>query len=375
MYTANVMRRRLGNLILAVCYFLSFGFINAGVALADSRPYFRVYNGDVTAGGWFNNGQVACDPTARSSTYQAPTYTNSSNLLKGGIMAYGKYNSSTNLSSGAGSQFGAFALGEVQGQSTGEPYGFSTDVSGYNHLTFANQSTMTATNYWGGFMEGATPQTHCIPDYFSTKQSSPQAYASSSIDVDVANNQYLISPGAANAIINSGNKQVRSDGERVTIFVDGNAYIANNIIYASGYNANTVPKFALVARGSIFIDPSVTRLDGLYIAQPKADNSAGEIWTCHENTATAPTYADVSSKCRKQLVFNGSVISARLNLVRIQVDQNGGIDTATPNEASTSANIAEVFNYQPEMVIGGAYFNQPASGSTIQSIINLPPVF
>ena len=357
------MAKKIAALVFGVAYLL----LSSGLALADTRPYFRAYGSDTFAGGWFNSGASSCSPAA--STFQAPTYSGLTNLYKGGVMTYAKSDGS-----GAGSQFGALALGMIQGPTgSGEPYGFTSGGSGYNKLSFANFTSLSATDFWGGFWEGsdAHQASHCTADYFGTKQNSPTAWSGSLSAA--ASGQYI----TTGLTLNSGSEVV-SAGKNITLFVNGNVYIGGNISYAGGYTANNVPKFALIARGNIFIDPAVSRLDGLYIAQPDPSVAnpvtadTGVIWTCHGNSPDVPTAAYVSSACRTKLTFNGAVVAKQVNLLRV----NGDAASAGPGESSGSGNIAEVFNYTPEMVIGGGFFN---SGTTnkykIESLISLPPVF
>ena len=187
-----------------------------------------------------------------------------------------------------------------------------------------------------------------------------------------ASGQYI-----ANGLTLNAGPEVVSAGKTVTLFVNGNVYIGGNITYAPGYNADNVPKFALVTRGNIFIDPAVSRLDGLYIAQPDTTSAAtisasGVIWTCHGNSPDVPNTVYVSSACRTKLTFNGAVIAKQVNLLR----GNGDVASAAAGEGSNSGNIAEVFNFTPEMVIGGGFFNSTTGNQyKIESLISLPPVF
>jgi len=357
--------KKLAALTLAVLY-LVFG---TGLAYGDSRPYFRAYGADTASGGWFNSGASSCSPSA--STFQAPDYSGSS-LYKGGVMGYAKSDGS-----GAGSQFGALALGLIEGSTGGEPYGFTSGSSGYQKLSFANFSSLNPTNFWGGLLEGSNAHqaSHCLPDYFGTKQNSPKPYSGDISDWGPLNGQYIFNNSGIT--VTNSVATTAAAGRSLTLFVNGDAYIGANITYAPGYTADNVPKFALVARGNIYIDPAVSRLDGLYIAQPDTTNAAtisnsGTIWTCHVYGADAPTAAYVSSACRTKLTFNGAVVAKQVNLLRV----NGDEASAAPGEASGSSNIAEVFNFTPEMVIGGGFFNSGGGNKyKIESLISLPPVF
>lgn len=366
MYMTSAKKLKLLALILA--YLLAFSLTSLGAVYADTRPYFKAYGADSFSGGGFNSGPTSCNPS--DSSYQAPDYSGPSNLYKGGVMGFAKYNAGSQQSSGAGSEFGALALGIIEGNNgPGEPYGFSTGTTGYNKTSFANQSTITANNFWGGFLEGTVRQTHCIPDYFLTKQSSPQTIASADNVSALNSGQYLIN---GNGVTNVASASPIAAAKKITLFVAGDVFISSNITYGA-HNADNVPKFTLVVKGNIYIANDVGQLDGLYIAQPGSDaSSSGIIWTCHTNATDPPTDVYVSAACRNKLTVNGAFIAKKVNLVRA----NGDVNSAVPNEAASSANIAEVFNFTPEMVVGGGFFNSAGSTSNkIQSLISLPPVF
>lgn len=347
------MSKKVSALVLGLIYL----FFSTGLAYADTRPYFRTYGADTFAGGWFNSGASSCSPAA--ATFQAPTYSGLSNLFKGGIMSFGRSDGS-----GAGSQFGALALGLIEGNNGSDPlYGFTSGGSGYNKLSFANSSGLSVTNFWGGFWEGsdAHQASHCLPDYFGTKQNSPQPLAGRNLG-SLATGQYSAGSAGAVTTISSGALSI-AGGKQVTLFITGNAYINGNITYQSGYNADNVPKFALVVSGDIYVDPSVTQLDGLYIAQPGSGGASGVIWTCHGGTSDAPKDSYLRNNCTGKLTINGSLIAKQVAFLRI----GGDIGTA---------NIAEVINFTPEMVIGGGFFNSSTAGKyKIESLISLPPVF
>ncbi len=367
--------QKLQALILSVGYIISFGLFNTGLAYADTKPYFKAFGADTFSGGWFNAEAVACDPGG--PYYQAPVLSGATNYHKGGVMAFADVDSGRK---GASSEFAAISLGLIEGSSANK-YGFySHPSSGYKDLSFANFSSISISNWWGGLLAGSAPQAHCVPDYFSTKQiqsSIDKSINSASVDVaTLASKQYLITP--------SGVLDIKASGpiganKKTTVFVGGNVFISSNITYANRltYTADTTPKLTLVVRGSVYVAPDVSQLDGLYIAQPKASGpnpdtaDTGVIWTCHTNDTNTPTAAFVSSACRNKLTVNGAFIAKQVNLLRA----NGDVAAAVNGEASSSGNIAEVFSFTPEMVTGGSFFNQPSSASKIQSLISLPPVF
>ncbi len=332
---------------------------STGLAYADTKPYFKGFGADVFAGGWFNSGATSCS-SSDTTTYQAPTFNPNQNLERGGILAY------ANGRIGASSDFGAFAMGLIQGDAANS-YGFYTgQTDSINTLSFANANTGISANYWGGFLAGPVQQIHCIPDYFTTKQVAPiPTPGGVSFNVgSFADGQYL-APAGLTSDISAGANATIAAGKEITLFIDGNAYISHNIAYAGSYTSDNVPKFALVVRGNIYIAPGVTRVDGLYIAQPAANGSGGSLWTCHDNVNKNPDGYWIYDNCKSPMTINGAIMARQVDLMRI----NGDI-------GDNNSNPAEVINYTPAMVIGGSFFNTPPdSDPKIDSLISLPPVF
>jgi hypothetical protein len=168
---------------------------------------------------------------------------------------------------------------------------------------------------------------------------------------------------------------------QLTVYVDGDTYINDNILYnASGWGfdmtnfTNNAPYFTLIARGNIYIDPSVKRLDGLYVAQPKDDGSGGIISTCAPG-GTEANATQISLSCHSQLVFNGAVVAQHLHLLRsygnvIDAAGNESAPAYNPNPAYQSA---EEFNFIPSMILGQPGFKPSEPG--IGSLRGLPPAF
>ncbi len=329
---------------------------------ADTKPYFKVFGGDVFAGGWIDSNSGDC--TTSDANYQAPTYSPLTNQFAGGILAF-----ANSTRHGASTNFGAFAQGLIEGNNASQ-YGFYAGASGTSALSFSNTNNVSA-DYWGGYWAGATPQVHCIPDYYDTKQSSP-ADLGTAANVDLASlasGQYKVVPAGASINISSSATSI-ARGKTVTLFVNGNAYIKSNITYQSGYTYSDVPKLAIIAKGEIYIDPSVTQVDGLYIAQPSSGATGGDIWTCHDASNSSPDGSYLRANCATKLTINGAIIAKQVYLMRVK----GDLASAGANEVASSANIAEVINYIPAMVVGGPFFSS-GSGSDIDSLISLPPVF
>ena len=159
--------------------------------------------------------------------------------------------------------------------------------------------------------------------------------------------------------------------ERITVYVpQGDVYIDNDIAYPANWTAGDVPLFQLVVgQGNIYIKNTVSRVDGVFIAQ-KVGNNGGSIYTCATsaaplNPATTPNFY---SLCNRKLTINGAFIANHVQFLRTR----GTRQQATPNEASGSGNLAEVFNFSPAL-----WMAQPVpetSASHYDSITSLPPV-
>lgn len=349
------------------------------VSVQAAKPYVKVFGADVMSGGWFSSGS-SCN-TAVGSNYQDPNYQAVSDSRVGGILAFSKEDASGNAAGGASSQYGVFALGTVEGNA-GAQYGFygagalsAAGATAKNKLSFANDDSGAAP--WGGFYEGISRQSSCIPDYYS-KLATTTASGLGVLSSATSSGAYTATASGADPYNVTAAAVDIAVGRKITLFVNGNAYIGHNISYQLD-KENNVPKFALVVKGNIYIDPSVTRIDGVYIAQPAGAIVAaddGAIWTCHRDD-TFPVYTDFIPACGNPLTVNGALIAKQTNFLRTR----GDINTASTGEdslsgASASANIAEIVNYTPAMVIGGPFFNQSVGPTLkVQSIISLPPVF
>ncbi len=352
----------------ALIGFAALALLFMPAAASANQPYFKVFGGDVMSGGWFASGN-SCD-TSPGGPYQDPSYSSSQDPRAGGILTYeapGK--------GGASSDYGAFALGQVELNGSSN-YGFYSagDLPSQNKLTFANNSK-------NGYFEGSTRQSSCIPDYYNQKigATSPASFSPGVFPGSSGAYSYDASGSATPPALFSANTSI-SAGSKVTIFIKGNVYINHNITYAADTADNTT-KFALVVLGNIYIDPSVGQLDGWYIAQPATTNVAadeGTIWTCHDDSTTNPLAASyITTNCGNKLTVNGSLTAKQVNFLRIK----GDVSSASAAEdslsgAAASSNIAEIINYTPEMVVGGPFFNSTSSSSfKIQSLTSLPPLF
>jgi len=298
---------------------------------ADTYPFLTATGGDVWAGGWFNTGS-ACD------------LTNYQDNANGGVNTY------LGASGGSSGDFGAYVLGKIDTSGSGPSGGFKTDAvgAGSNKLSFANNASPS------GLFQGSTRQQHCVPDYYGTKKNTSTGWDGNYAD----NGQYVVAP---NSTLSGG-----TVSSSLTLFVNGNVFIAGDIRDAAGYTEANVPKFALVVKGNIFIDPAVHQLDGLYIAQPSSGTNDGVIWTCHDNTAGQSLLGSwIHDNCASSLTVNGSLIAKQINYLRT----NGDVSAA-------GSPAAEVINYTAANVVGGPFFNpSPPTSLKVESLVSLPPLY
>lgn len=318
-----------------------------------NKPYFKVFNGGATVGAGFNSGTTTCT-------------TPGAGQVAGFAESYFDPNSKQDYLRGSSSQYDLKALGSVRTfySSGARP----TAQPGFKALTFANDPNSET---YGGSFGG----TSCITDYYSTtKQAS-----FSTVPGGVSNTTALDAiAGASNQIeslsdltLSGGNLLA---GDRLVIYVTGNVYITDNITLGTNYTTvSDIPFFALVVKGNIMIDPRVSQLDGLYIAQPNDAGTGGTIYTCATSATTIPAAAALFGTCGSKLTFNGSVVAKSIKLLRTF----GTLRNGQANEAATTlpSNIAEVFNGMPELFLANPAFKIDESSTELyDSITSLPPL-
>jgi hypothetical protein len=292
-----------------------------------SKPYVKVYGGDVEAGASF----VPCGAALPAN--------------RGSLQAFNRGAAQGYAGSGAEGVAMAyraiteFVSADMRGAAPRVPIG----------LTFANNNPAGAP-YGGNFGAGS-----CITDYWRL---------STSLGAVINN------PGAGSFPVGARNLGA---GAKEDIFVDGDAIITGNIVYTGSWTlnltTNTIPSFRLIVRnGNIYIRDTVTQLDGLYVAIPRADGSKGQIYTC-SLVAAPPNEQQVASGCKLQLRVNGAFISQGVKLLRTP----NSLNNATASEASAGSRAGEIFTYVPEVWLAIPQFRFPGSAD-YDSMASLPPV-
>ncbi len=318
-------------------------------AYVRNKPYARVYNGDVMAGGGLETSPGVC-PTNNAS-----------------IIGWNKRTAGAAVDnwSGAGTMYAAMALGTIFDTASASDNNGATKPTG---LSFSNIGTNAANGQFGGNF-GSVP---CMKDYWATKPASTLPFTSGTS---------LPIPGPGTyAYAASGNVTVHNTlintGVRVTLYVDGNLYIDGGLSYNGGgtWTVATIPMLRVIVRGNIFIDPSVFSLNGLFVAQPDAAGNNGIMYTCTNpadpftpiNLGVGTTLASTCGTNR--LAFLGAVVVRQIQLLRTR----GTVGKATANEAVFSANLTESFTYNP--IIWIAQPNDQQTGGQYDAINSLPPV-
>jgi hypothetical protein len=391
--------------------------VSTGAAQAAdtvTQPYLKSYGGDVMTGAWFSNG-TNCS-TGSTSNYQDPNFANggfAADTRAGGILTYSK--TAGTSSGGDSSQYAAFSIGEVDGRRAGDGFYSAGTQAAANPpntvsvkaLTIANSSPIPGLAF-GGKAEGSVSQSNCIVDYYSKKPASTAGVGNLNSVIARGSGDYADTAAAGSSFDLTGGSVGQTytipAGKRITIYINGNVYISGNIVYDSAATVDNTPKFALIVKGSIYIDPGVTRLDGMYVAQPAGTTAAavaaddGIIWTCHPtHPASAPGTVDPTdlASCTLPLAVNGALIAKQVNFVR--VGGGGGAGTSDVSTTASTAedslgtvgtcngtpnancHLSEVVNYSPAMIMGGSFFGSSTTSTTgglpIDSVISLPPVF
>jgi hypothetical protein len=350
----------------------------------NTRPSVKATQGDISSGGGFRylqaSGTQQCTLTSRR--YFAPITAGGDESV-GGIRTFAA--TAPYVSS---AQFAAYALGIIHspgGPNNTARFGFFSDSVNRNvsKLSFANVG-MTGGNL-GGNLGGQFIDAHCAPDYFNeTSNTLNPTFVTAGAGILNPDSLPLTPDGTGQFYYqNPAGTPVKIGGtlsnnpayprKRVTIFVNGDVLITNNITYGPwnfdlANKTNNSPYLTIIAKGNISVNFSVSRMDGVYIAQPLDDVGVtkGAFYSC-SIAGAVPSSNQVKTNCRNSLSVNGSVIAQHVHLLRSQGTLQDGTGDA-----------AENFNYAPSTVIGLPSF-RPNCGSVVTycigSLNSLPPVF
>ncbi|MGH9857944.1 MAG: hypothetical protein ACRD4B_08880, partial [Acidobacteriota bacterium] len=297
------------------------------------RPYHKVYGGDVLAGTGAGTTCVV-DPAAA-------------------IIAW--HNGPGPANAGAGTQLAAMALSSVISFASGQ----ARAPTDYDHLTFANPGVSGL--IYGGSLGGGNAT--CAPDYWADRSGGAVPG--------------VINPSHDGSFSHTGNLTLNVNpagigtGNRVTVFVEGNVYIPNNINFqTNSYGSiDDIPSFRLIVRGgNIYVGPNVRTLNGLFAAMP-TNATNGRFYTCGNSNFTPPNLAQINSVagCRNSLTVYGAVVADLIKFTR----SGGSLRFSSTGERwNGGGQPAERFIYTPETWLTSDF----SGGGEFDAVTPLPPV-
>jgi hypothetical protein len=313
-----------------------------------AEPYVKVFGGDVSSG---NGSAVGC--TAGT----------------GDILTW---NEGAATYDGAGTEYAAFALGEIYDFSTAQADNAAAVAKMPSGLAFANTNAKLPDDY-GGSM-GTLP---CITNYYTTTLPTT-GVTNLGAGPTIANVGTLKGAYTAtgNMTIDGG---ALASGQDVQIFDNGNIYISgvtgDAITYNGTYTAASTPLFELVANGgNIYINGKVTRLDGAYISQ-KVGGVGGTIVTCANAAGNAPWALDgtLYNACNTKLTVNGSFTAQDVLLERTAGTLSDSA-AGTDNPGTEASSAGEQFNFNPALWIAQPPLPVGQLGPNYDAIVSLPPI-
>lgn len=350
--------------------------VNGPCAIIVNEPYIDFYGSDVAAGMPFSGGS----PSPNTGIY---TYSNSSSTP-------------LSLGGGSGTQFAAMAVGAIEGFASADLS--STAPMGLTFANTTNTGGAPPNANMGGNLANASDT---ITDYFANMP--PNVTTISGFNAAQDLNHAVYYAGGSTFTIPT---TTLADGSKTTIYVNGNVHITGNIADAGGLNPDwsggsdpiaNIPSFYLIVKGNIYIDPGVTQLDGVYIAQPSSSAAGGDIYTCYSGNQSIPRYSAIDGSlygsCQNQLLINGAFVANQTYFDRAfgsLRDSGGGREVYSANTTKncpygpgdtshqTIYNVcaAEIFNYTPELYLAAPNL-PPLSGPTLNQyddITSLAPV-
>jgi hypothetical protein len=312
-----------------------------------AKPYERAYGGDVRVGGGFESAPGVCAANDEAA------------IVGWSRRAPGSYG-------GAGVQYAAYALDAILdfASALGTVPGGSR-APAPNGLSFANigLGNNTSEGHFGGFL-GSAP---CIPDYYADRPESGATVLGSQVNLSSLGSGTYVRDGSL-TFSNSGTANI-NPGETIVMYVDGDVFIRSDIVYPGAWNVASMPLFQLVVRGNIYIENDVTRLDGIYIAQPDGA-SGGVIYTCATGMSALPLDGNLFDTCNNKLTVNGAFVADQVQLLRT----SGSLSQSNRGDGPPGGGAAgEVFNFNPTN-----WINQPPDTSgeagDYDAIISLPPI-
>jgi hypothetical protein len=344
--------------------------------IAYNLPYYKVYGNDVKAGGAFDAG--SCSNSTGNTI-------GSIGFLGGFLPSpdgYGIKGFDNTANTGSGAQFAAYAIGHIASFNSAMMRGAVGGNPGPSKgLTFANS---------GGNYGGDVGGTNCIHNW-ANDQANAIVTGSLSGTVNPASLNGTYTASGDLTLSTASSTDLVPKGSRTIIYVNGaNVRITAGNTSGIKYDTSTwgsiadIPSLWVVVNGgNIYIDPGVTQLDGVYVAQPDSGNGKGKIFTCSNNgfgpadlTGVNGTAGDA---CNNQLTVNGAFIAQEVELLRsfssLRYSQAGENPYGSgSNCVGKPTCAAEVFNFGPEVFMAPPNGLGNSGGSKYDYITELPPV-
>jgi hypothetical protein len=314
----------------------------------EDYPYFRVYGGDISAGG-------TCSTTPNATTGSIYGWPTESNAVSPGTWI-----------GGAGTQFAEAAMGVIYGAASATNNGTGTNNPAPTGLSFSNQSTDAVNDDYGGDSCGVdTPTSATIAGYYQSPPSSAGSFISGA---SLSGDDGVLYGGAS-----TGDTIAASTiaaGQHTVLYVNGDVVISGNITFGSSSGSpadswtstSQIPSLWIIATGNISIAPNVTEIDGIYVAAGSG-GTGGNIDTC--NNSGGQTDSGYYAACYSKLTVDGSLVAAN----NVYLTRTFG--TVSDSSATdTGGNAAELFDFNPLLFLP----TQTSLSSGYQAISSLPPV-
>lgn len=330
----------------------------SGTITVSAKLLTTVFGGDVQAGAGISYGS-GCSVVNRN--------------VRGFLSGVG------NNLSGSSVQLGIFAMRHIDGvRSAGQ----IVPSAPANQLAFANSGLPASNTSIGGSFGVASP---CVNDYFGLSGGSTTLPA---VDLStLADGRYIVGNGGSTTSLTTG--AGIANARQIVVFVDGDVILNGSTFgYAntSWSNPSELPSLYIIARGNIYVDSAVQRMDGVFIAQQKLNSGnpvdgTGEIFSCSvagDRDLVRPSASyDIVTSCGQQLVVNGAFIGRRVHLIR----SYGSLSSTTPitntivaTNSATWGSSAEVFRYTSELFLRRNDFLAPnVGGLRYDAITSLAP--
>ena len=327
---------------------------------ASYRPYFSVLGGDVASGLTNNSGATACTQLTTGSAAGTAAIVRSWN--------YDNTNPAGNYY-GAGTQDGAFALGQISSFISGlNPLAIPTVVSAVQtslvnpyDVSFSKTVgvNVAQAKYGGSFGQYG----YCLDDYVGLAQNRPGVQSPGGVNFDVTGKNGTFK--FAGDVTLTG---TLAAGQALSVAATGSVIInasATGMGYPVGAaTTDQIPYFEVLAGNSIYVNHGVTNLYGFYDAQ------GGTFATCANGFAETTDY----DTCKNPLTIDGAVSANTVHFERTYGNLNPV--AGLPGAASP----AEIVRSSPALWVGamGACAVDSsfcaANGFPYDAITALPPV-